>query len=56
MRGVAVIPEIDSPGHVMSWGMSDDLADMILIGGTIKQYGLLDPTMEKTYEVLTSIM
>ncbi|CAD8062288.1 unnamed protein product [Paramecium sonneborni] len=56
-RGVQIIPSFDSPMHAMSWGMTKELADiMMMCGNTIKQYGILDPTLEKTYQVLESIL
>ncbi|CAD8134243.1 unnamed protein product [Paramecium octaurelia] len=57
IRGVQIIPEIDSPAHAQSWGRSPELAEMVITcGSTIKQYGQFDPTMELTYEVLKSVM
>lgn len=56
IRGVAIVPEIDTPGHTWSWGKSADLANITLTCGTIKQYGQFDPTLEKTYEVVKSVM
>ncbi|CAD8046214.1 unnamed protein product [Paramecium primaurelia] len=57
IRAVQIIPEIDTPAHVHSWGRSSELSEIIITCDTnIKQYGQLDPTLEFTYEVLKSVM
>ncbi|CAD8044857.1 unnamed protein product [Paramecium primaurelia] len=57
IRGVQIIPEIDTPAHVYSWGRSFELAQIIIACDTdIQQYGQLDPTLDFTYEVLKSVM
>ncbi|CAD8062286.1 unnamed protein product [Paramecium sonneborni] len=58
IRGVQIIPEIDSPAHVQSWGRNiSDLENIILnCGSTVKQYGQFDPTLDLTYEVVKSVL
>ncbi|CAK72253.1 unnamed protein product (macronuclear) [Paramecium tetraurelia] len=57
IRAVQIIPEIDTPAHVHSWGISPDLQSIVITCDTnIRQYGQLDPTLDQTYEVLTSIL
>ncbi|CAD8158974.1 unnamed protein product [Paramecium octaurelia] len=57
IRAVQIIPEVDTPAHVHSWGISPDLQSIVITCDTnIKQYGQLDPTLDQTYEVLTSIL
>lgn len=47
------MPELDTPGHVFSWGHSDDLSEIVIPCSV--QYGQFDPTLEKTYAVIESV-
>ena len=47
-RGIRVIPELDSPGHALSWAQGyPDLA--------VRDCHTLDPTNEKTFEMLDAV-
>ena len=57
MRGIRVIPEADSPAHSLSWGFSPEYSDIALKCFLWADYnGQLDPTLEKTYDVVHSIL
>lgn len=57
MRGIRVVPEVDSPAHSYSWTFSSEYSD---IGSECFNYadynGQLDPTLNKTYDVVQSIL
>ena len=55
IRGVRIIPEIDSPAHTQSWGRSQALKDIILTCGE-SFIGQFDPTLDLTYEVVDDVM
>lgn len=56
-RGVRVIPEVDSPAHSLSWGFSNELSEIALRCPVWANYnGQLDPTLDKTYEVVKGIL
>ena len=56
-RGIRVIPEIDSPAHSLSWGFSEELKDIAMKCFLWANYnGQLDPTLNKTYEVVQGIL
>lgn len=50
-NGVRVIPEVDSPGHVRSWGRSDKYKNITVAcnGGELYN-NQIDPTIDLTYE------
>lgn len=55
MRAIRVVPEIDTPGHTLSWGRSDKYKDIVVKCNDLYQ-GQFDPTISQTYEVLTDVM
>ena len=54
MKGVRVVPEIDTPAHTESWGRSQKYKDIVLNCGDTYQ-GQLDPTMDLTFELLKTV-
>ena len=57
MRGIRVIPEVDSPAHSLSWSFSAEYAEIAMKCFNWADYnGQLDPTLDKTYEVVGSIL
>ena len=57
VRGIRVIPEVDSPAHSMSWGFSPGLSDIALRCPIWANYnGQLDPTLNKTYNVVKGVL
>ncbi len=54
MKGVRVVPEIDTPAHTESWGRSQKYKDIVLNCGGVYQ-GQLDPTMDLTFELLKNV-
>lgn len=53
-RGIRVIPEFDTPGHVAAWGASHPelLTSCCDERGQPLGKGPMDPTMERTYTIL----
>ncbi|EGR34752.1 hypothetical protein IMG5_002250 [Ichthyophthirius multifiliis] len=54
LKGVQIIPEIDSPGHTLSWGKSQQFQNITLNCGGYQ--GQLDPSLDQTYEALKGIL
>ena len=52
VRGVRVVPELDTPGHAASWGKSPKLKDIACTFGQYSFMGPLDVSLEKTYQVV----
>ena len=53
-RGVRIIPEVDSPAHTMSWGVSPMFSNITM---RCEMYsGQLDPTMNETYKVVKGVL
>lgn len=66
--GIRVIPEFDNPGHTRAIGMDPNFADIVRCftkdnnvnierAYTVKgdRTGVLDPTLEKTYDLLDGV-
>ena len=51
LRGVRVIPEIDTPAHTESWGRSAKLKEIVLKCNHDYE-GQFDPTLDLTYDVV----
>ena len=51
LRGVRVIPEIDTPAHTESWGRSAKLKE-IVVRCSFDYSGQFDPTRNLTYDVV----
>jgi len=52
-RGVRILPEFDTPGHVRSWGSIPKLLTPCYAGGKPNgQFGPINPTIESNYEFL----
>lgn len=67
VNGVVIIPEVDSPGHARSWSLSPQWRDtdscldyfpkaLYFLYCYEPPCGQLDPTMEKTYELVRSVL
>lgn len=57
LRGIRVIPEIDSPAHSLSWGWSPALQGISMHCFMWALYnGQLNPTLDKTYQVVEGIL
>lgn len=55
VRGVRVIPELDTPGHAASWGKAPQNKDIACTFG-FGYMGPLDVTMDATYKVLRDVL
>jgi hexosaminidase len=55
IRGIRVVPEIDSPAHTQSWGRSDKYKEITLTCNGIYM-GQFDPTLDLTWEVVNDVM
>ncbi|KAF7277868.1 hypothetical protein GWI33_009122 [Rhynchophorus ferrugineus] len=56
LRGIRVMPEIDTPGHTRSWGVSHP--ELLTNCSALEEgaLGPLDPTRERTYEFLKELL
>ena len=54
-RGVRVVPEIDTPGHTLSWGRSSKYGS-IALNCNGKYAGQFDPTLDLTWDVVSKVM
>lgn len=52
LRGVRVIPEVDTPGHAASWARAPKNADVACTLSNSNYKGPLDITLEKTYKLV----
>ncbi len=52
LRGVRVIPEIDTPGHAASWARAPKNSDVACTLSYSNYKGPLDITLEKTYQLV----
>lgn len=55
VRGVRVIPEIDTPGHAASWARAPQNAGVACTFENSKYKGPLDVTLHKTYELVKEV-
>lgn len=55
IRGIRVIPEIDSPAHTQSWGRSQKYKDITLTCNGLYM-GQFDPSLNLTWEVVEEVM
>jgi hexosaminidase len=55
IRGIRVVPEIDSPAHTQSWGRSEKYKEITLTCNGIYM-GQFDPTLPLTWEVVQDVM
>lgn len=58
-RGIRVVPELDTPGHTLSWGRGDKkllTACHDSSGAVTGQLGPLDPTQQHTYTVVWKLL
>jgi len=60
LRGIRTIPEIDTPGHTLSWGKADSSLLTTCFNETTGfpsgTFGPLDPTKNRTYEFVQSVL
>ena len=56
VRGIRVIPELDTPGHAASWGKAPENKDIACTFRSKGYMGPLDVTMAQTYQVLRDVL
>lgn len=52
VRGVRVIPELDTPGHAASWSRAPQNAKVACTFGGVGYMGPLDVTLDQTYQLV----
>lgn len=52
VRGIRIVPEIDTPGHAASWARSPQNADIACLFNNSGYRGPLDVTLDKTYKIV----
>jgi N-acetyl-beta-hexosaminidase len=52
IRGVRIIPEVDTPGHAASWRKAPQNKGIACLNKDSKYKGSLDVTLHKTYELV----
>ncbi|XP_025418569.1 beta-hexosaminidase subunit beta-like isoform X2 [Sipha flava] len=56
-RGIRVIPEIDSPGHTLSWGLGGIPGLLTQCSDTDPNYfGPIDPTVDENYSFIKTLL
>ena len=53
-RGVRIVPELDTPGHAASWGLSPENQGVACTFGS-GFMGPLDVTLDKTYKLVREV-
>lgn len=58
LRGIRVIPEFDTPGHMLSWGrgQSGILTQCYADGKPVNDYGVIDPSSPVTFDFLSKFL
>lgn len=55
VRGVRIVPELDTPGHAASWGKAPQNSKVACVF-TINGYmGPLDVTLDETYKLVKDV-
>jgi hypothetical protein len=52
IRGVRIIPEIDTPGHAAIWGKAPQNSKVACVFGGVGYMGPLDVTLSETYKLV----
>lgn len=55
VRGVRVVPELDTPGHAASWGKAPQNSKIACLFGGVGYMGPLDVTLEDTYKLVKEV-
>lgn len=53
VRGVRIVPEIDTPGHAASWARAPQNKDLACSLPNKPYKGPLDITLDRTYKVMS---
>lgn len=54
LRGIRVIPEFDTPGHSLSWGLGG-IPGLLTECSDPNQFGPIDPTVEGNYDFIRTL-
>lgn len=54
VRGIRVVPELDTPGHAASWGKAPQNKDVACVFGS-GYMGPLDVTLDQTYTLVKEV-
>lgn len=54
VRGIRVVPELDTPGHAASWGKADKNSKVACTFGA-GYMGPLDVTLDQTYTLVKEV-
>jgi N-acetyl-beta-hexosaminidase len=52
VRGVRIIPELDTPGHAAIWGKAPQNSKVACVFGGVGYMGPLDVTLDQTYQLV----
>ena len=55
LRGVRVIPELDTPGHAATWGLAPQNRGVACVINNWGYWGGLDVTLTKTYDLIRDV-
>lgn len=55
MRGVRIIPELDTPGHAASWAKAPQNSKLGCTFGHTGYMGPLDITLDETYKMVKDV-
>ena len=55
VRGIRIVPELDTPGHAASWGKAPENKEKACTFGNTGYMGPLDVTLDSTYTLVKEV-
>ena len=55
VRGIRIVPELDTPGHAASWGKAPENKENACTFGNTGYMGPLDVTLDSTYTLIKEV-